>query len=224
MKFLLMSQAVENESIKQALLDLVGKPFAEANVLMVTTASNAAFGDKRWLIRMFNQFDSLGFAKIDIIDFAGLPEDAWLPQFEAADVLMFTGGNTTHLAYEMGRANMKQHLEKLLGTRVYASNSAGSIVTGASLAMVNEEDYAYAPSRIDDLKAATSLGYHGLHIRPHWKNPGHSRSTESWVEAKIAENNITDPVYLLDDQSALKIDGDQLKVVSEGEWKVYNEV
>lgn len=222
MKFLLMSQALENDSIKQALQDLLGKSFSESKVAIVTTSSNPVFGDKRWLIKMINQFDEVGFETVDILDFAGLPEDVWLPRLEKADVLMFTGGNSTHLANEMRKVGMKERLDKLLETRVYASNSAGSIVTCASLAMANDKHFSYSEQAQipEDL---TSLHYHPFHLRPHWNHPEHSASTEAWVEARIAERNVTDPVYLIDDQTALKVVDGEVEVISEGEYKIYNQ-
>ena len=220
MKFLLMSQGVENESIKEALLDLLGKPFSETNLAFIPTASLASPVEKSWLLKMLNQFYDLGFQNYDIVDIAGLPEDTYLQRLEAADLLMFSGGNTMHLAYTIKRIGFKKHLDRLLETRVYAGNSAGSIVSTSALHMAGDKHGSY--SSMVDLSDIGALKYHNFQLRPHWKHPSHVRSTEEWVEKTIAENNITEPVYLLDDQSAIKVDGEKIEVVSEGEWKVYN--
>lgn len=222
MKFLLTSQGLENESIKAALADLLGKPYGDSQVTFVTTASHASPSDKRWLFRIFSQFDELGFRTIDTLDFAGLPEDVWLPRLQAADLLMFTGGNTIHLAYEMQKAGMKERLDELLKTRVYAGNSAGSIVATKDLSMSNPDDRGYSTSRdLNDFNE--TLGYLDFHIRPHWKHPDHAHSTEAAVQEKIEKYHITDPVYLIDDQTAIKVDGENVEVVSEGDWKVCNQ-
>lgn len=39
---------------------------------------------------------------------------------------------------------------------------------------------------------------------------------------KEVTKNISDTVYAIDDQTAIKVDGDSIEVVSEGAWEKFN--
>ena len=47
-----------------------------------------------------------------------------------------------------------------------------------------------------------------------------SNKTKEYLEQFAKE--ISTPIYALDDQSAVKVDGDTLEVISEGKWKKFN--
>jgi dipeptidase E len=55
LRLLLTSAGIQNESLKAALIDLVGKPFDQANVVFIPTASVAASGHHGWLVEDLNR-------------------------------------------------------------------------------------------------------------------------------------------------------------------------
>lgn len=221
MKLLLTSEGFHNESIKQAFYEMLDKPVNELNIALVTTASNANQGDKRWLISIMNQFDEMGFKNIDFFDFVGLPKELWLPRLENADVIFFSGGNTTHLMYEIKIAGLDTELKKLLESKVYVGNSAGSIVATKNLSISNPKDRDYYSPRKDEFDNV-ALELVDFLLRPHYNTPGHP-STEADVLKMIEENDVKEKVYLIDDDTAIRVVDDKVDVISEGAWKVFND-
>ncbi len=61
MKLLLTSAGLRNETLRQALRDLLQKPFASTNVVYVPTASVAEPGDHGWFVTDLNRVYGLGF-------------------------------------------------------------------------------------------------------------------------------------------------------------------
>ena len=60
MKLLLTSAGITNESLKKALLDLVGKEVSKTKIAIVPTASNMEEGDKDWLINDYQNLKKIG--------------------------------------------------------------------------------------------------------------------------------------------------------------------
>lgn len=218
MKLLLTSQGFYNDSIKKAFIKMLDKPIEELNVIVVNTACNARFGDKRWFIELMNQTIDMGFKTVDMMDFAGLPKEIWLPRFEAADVIFFAGGNTYHLMYEIKKAGVDAVILDLLKTRIFIGNSAGSMIATKNLSLGNPKHRTYLDSRVDELTNET-LGLTDFLLRPHFNSPGHP-SSESEVREMMKNNNVTEDVYLIDDNTAVKVVDDEIEVVSEGDWKL----
>lgn len=220
MKLLLTSEGFYNETIKRAFYGMLEKPVEETNIVLVTTAANAVEGDKRWLISVLNQLHSMGFKTVDFFDFAGLPKELWLPRMESSDVIFFNGGNTAHLMYEIKKAGLGPELRKLLETRIYIGNSAGSIAATKNLSLSNPKHKNYCSSRTSELDNV-AMGLVDFLLRPHYNLPGHPSSEED-VLKMMQDNHVTERVYLIDDNTAVKVIDGQEDVVSEGEWKVFN--
>jgi dipeptidase E len=218
MKLLLTSQGFYNESIKKAFYEMLEKPIEETNLIFVTTAANCRFGDKRWIIALLNQIAGMGLKTIDILDFSGLPEELWGPRFEEADVIFFAGGNTYHLMYEIKKSGLYTVIKNLLRTKVFVGNSAGSIIATKNLSLGNPKHLEYCESRVDELTNET-LGLVNFLVRPHYNLPGHP-SSESEVREMMNRNNVIEDVYLIDDNTAIKVIDDTIEVISEGEWKL----
>ena len=73
---------------------------------------------------------------------------------------------------------------------------------------------------IGKYKDNQGLGYVNFHIRPHFNSPDFPKLRTKNL-AKIAKN-MPEPIYAIDDQSAIKFDNGQISVVSEGKWKKFN--
>lgn len=216
MKLLLTSAGLRNKTLVRTFLDLLGKPIAESRLLFVPTAANADPGDKWWLLEDLNAFWALKPLELDIVDFAGLPKELWLPRLEAADCLIFGGGNTLHLMKSMLDENFHELLKKWLDTKLYVGVSAGSIVTGPTLGTSSSMDVYQEKYNVK--LSDQALGLVDFYVRPHFQNPDFPLVTEENVteQAKSLGSNI----YLLDDGSGVVVDGTSVRVVSEGAWKL----
>lgn len=219
MKLLLTSGGLMNESLVKALSELVDKkPFSELNLAFIPTASNMEAGDKWWLIEDLETCKRLGFKVIDIVDISALPKEIWKERLEAADILLVEGGNTFHLIFWVNKSGLKELLPELLKTRVYVGISAGSMVMGKSLVLAGSEKEIV--KSIGEEVVEEGLRMVDFLIVPHLNSDYFPELTFDSVEKEARETN--DPVYALDDNSAIKVVGSNVEVVSEGEWKKFN--
>jgi dipeptidase E len=219
MKFLLTSNGLSNQSIADALFDLVGKPAEEVSIAFIPTAMNVGRGDKSWFI---NDLDNIRKQKpklIDIVDISALPKDNWLPRLESMDVLFFSGGNTNHLMRWLKESGLADALPNLLQTRVYAGISAGSMVTNPSLALSSNDKKIYYEEKFG-YRNEEALNLVEVYVRPHYNSEYFPDAKKAVIE-EFAKNTAV-PIYGLDDDSALKIVDGIIEVVSEGNYEKFN--
>jgi len=219
MKLLLTSGGITNGSIAKALFDLVGKKPGDTSLVFIPTASNLEKGDKGWLINDLANLKKQNFRSIDIVDISALDKKLWLPRMEEADVLFFEGGNTYHLMEWMNKSGLTEILPELLKTRVYAGSSAGSMVTNKDLALkisqiVYEED-------LDKTEEMKGLNYVDFYFLPHLNSPHFENIREDFI--KKATEGMSEKIYVLDDDSALKIVDEKVEIISEGKFIVLNQ-
>lgn len=216
MKLLLTSGGLTNKSMADALLDLVGKPFSESNIAFIPTAANVKKGHKNWFIRDLVALEKLGFKQIDIVDISALPKDVWEPRLREADVLLFEGGNTFHLMYWVKKSGLMALLPELLQSRVYLGISAGSIITSHSISVsTSEQYYSEEIGKQDDMEG---LGYVNFHIRPHLNNAKIKKELVQEMADKLKE-----PIYAIDDQTAIKVVDEKVDIITEGEYLKFNQ-
>lgn len=219
MKLLLTSSGFTNDSIRQAFLAMCDKPVGDMKLAFIPTAANVVEGDKEWLIDDLDNCRKLGFSEIDIVDFSAIPKAMWLPRLQSADAFLFGGGNTFHLMYCLERFGLKEELPSLLTSRIYVGISAGSMVTTNSL-ILSQSAKLYTEYSGKLKNDDQGLGFVKFHIRPHL-NSEWFPSVRIPVLEKLAEK-IPDPIYALDDNSAVSVIDEKIEVVSEGEWKKFN--
>lgn len=220
MKLLLTSNGICNDSIKKALLDLLGKPFSETTIVFIPTAMNVSTGDKTWFINDLLNLKQLGLKMLDIVDISALPKKVWLSRLEKADVLFFCGGNTTHLIRWIDESGLKLLLSDFLKDKIYVGISAGSIVTNPTLAFSSEDKKLYY-EEVFGYKNEDGLSLVGFYIRPHLNNPHFPKVTKTNIEEM--SKNFKESIYAIDDETAIKINGDKVEVVSEGEYFIFNQ-
>lgn len=218
MKLLLTSEGITNPSIAEALLGLLGKPFEKSRAACVPTAANGETGDKSWVEVQTQGIRNLGFSEVDVVDISKVPEDVWRASFQKADVLVFGGGNVNYLLTWLHKSGVSKVLPDLLKTRVYVGISAGSMVTARNLSM-SEAGILYY-EQTGTFKNMKGLGFVDFEIRPHL-NISYFPNVRIEYLAKLAAKNPT-PFYAIDDNTAVKVDGDTVSVVSEGKWKKFN--
>lgn len=219
MKLLLTSGGITNKSIAKALFDLIGKKPQNTTLVFIPTAANVEAGNKGWLINDLVNLKKQNFKVIDIIDISALPKDIWLPRIKRADVLFFEGGNTTHLMYWIKKSGLIKLLPNLLKTKVWVGVSAGSIVTNPALTLSNQDKKIYYEENFG-YRSEEALGLVDFYIRPHLNSSFFPHASKKNLE-KVAKE-VSETIYGIDDNSAIKVVGNKVKVVSEGEWVVFN--
>ena len=215
MKLLLTSSGLTNKSIVDALFELVGKKPSDTTIAFIPTAMNVESGDKEWFVTDLYNLKKQELKCLDIVDISALPKDIWLPKLEAVDVLFFSGGNTAHLMRWIKESGLAELLPELLKTRVYAGTSAGSIVATPSLALSSRDKIVYYEETFG-YGDKDGLGFVNFHFRPHLNSPHFPNVLKEYIQ-EIAKN-IKEPIYALDDQSALKVIDNKVEIISEGEY------
>ncbi len=217
MKLLLTSAGLTNQTIVKALDELVGRPLDQLKVAFIPTASNLEEGDKGWLIDDLRRLSFLKFKEIDIVDVSALPKEIWLARLKNADVFFVEGGNTYHLMHWFNKSGLSKVLPNLLKTRVYIGVSAGSMIVNPTIIHSYKEKQIF--NKINKNKSDKGLSYIDFMVEPHLNNSGLPEITINNLEKKLKDYPYT--VYAIDDNTAIKIDGNQLEVVSQGVWKKF---
>lgn len=210
MKLLLTSAGVTKRSIAEALESLTGKKASETKVGYVPIAANVEKGNKDWYINQFLNFWRFGYSWIDVVDPTAADVD-WQERLADVDVIFVSGGNTFHLLNQYRKTGFDKWLNDNLDSKVYVGVSAGTIVTAPTIEVAGMPPGDPNLPGISDL---TGLGWVDFEIEPHCTKDRFEVVDEY---AKTRSN----PVYAIDDQSAIMVNGDKVEVVSEGTWQKY---
>ena len=221
MKLLLTSGGVTNPSIRAALIDLLGKPVGESSALCIPTAMYghpmAGPGTKAWQFisgNSENPMVDLGWNSVGVLELTALPsigEERWVPLVREADCLLVSGGDALYLCYWMRQSGLADLLPSLSET-TWVGLSAGSMVLTPR---IGEDFVQWRPPAGDD----GTLGIVDFSICPHLAADG--MPGNSMAEAEQWAAGISGPAYAMDDQTAIKVAGGIVEVVSEGQWKLF---
>lgn len=214
MKLLLTSSGITNQSIANALFELTGKKPEDTTVVFIPTASNIETGDKDWLINDLLNLKKLNFKSIEITDISAVDEEIWKPSVEGVDILFFEGGNTYHLMQWLNKSGLAKMLPELLKDKVYVGVSAGSMVTNKDLALKISQ-IIYSEDLDKDYEMA-GLNYVDFYFLPHLNSEYFVNLREDFVRNAVKDMN--EKIFVLDDDSALKIVDGKIEVISEGKW------
>lgn len=135
-------------------------------------------------------------------------------------MLVFGGGNTLYLMYQLTRSGLAKLLPKLLKNKIYVGISAGSMVASKSLAVTVSRSRTLYSKKTGEYKGDNGLGFVNFHIRPHLNSPHFPKVCDKHL--KEVAKHITDTIYAIDDDSAVKVIDGKEEVVSEGKWLRYN--
>jgi dipeptidase E len=213
LKLLLASGGITTTSIRDALVDLLGKPIENSRALCIPTAE---YGHPRctpasaW--RFIAGQGDAGWKSVGILELTALPsigEERWAPWVREADVLMVDGGDATYLCHWMRQSGLADLMASLTET-VWVGVSAGSMVMTPRIG----DEFVSWPSAPDD----STLGIVDFSIFPHLNNPDLPSNTMAAAEKWAA--GLSGPAYAVDDQTALKVVDGTVEVVSEGRWKL----
>lgn len=218
MKLLLTSSGNTNKSIENALLDILGKPFAEARLVFIPTAANVEEDISGWLENDINNFRKLELKSLEVIDISKVEKETWLPIFEKADILVFGGGNEEYLLNCIREVGLESLLQEFIKTKIYVGISAGSMITAKMLSL-NDSGALYY-EKFDRKGEHEGLGYVNFEVRPHLNSP-HFPQVRIDILQEIA-SKIGHTFYAIDDNTAIKVVDGNIEIVSEGEWKKFN--
>jgi dipeptidase E len=220
MKLLLTSAGISNPSIRNELLNLLGKPIAEASALFVPTAiypyPNGADIARRVLDgSLGDPFCQLGWKSLGILELTALPsikKDIWLPMLQQTDALLVGGGDCQYLTYWMQQSGLAALLPSLLQKTVYVGLSAGSMIMTRYGTTFGHHTL---PANIDK-----SLSLVDIAIHPHLDHERFPENSLASLEKLSA--TLPMPSYAIDDQTALKVTNSAIEVITEGHWKLFN--
>jgi dipeptidase E len=242
MRLLLTSSGISNPSIHNALVDLLGKPMAEANALFIPTAiypfpGGAGMAWKAICGKAKSPLAQLGWKSLGVLELTALPsidKEAWVPSVEEADALLVWGGDPLYLSYWMRQSGLAELLPSLRPDSVYVGVSAGSMAVAATFgesytnpprgshsALTSEEIVFSTPEgeikRL--LVTAHGAGLVDFALIPHLDNQDHPDASAANAEKWAARLPV--PVYAIDDQTAITVVDGTVAVVSEANWKLF---
>ncbi len=219
MKLLLTSGGITNPSIRDALVELLGKPIAESTALCIPTAQwghpmCGPTSARRFVVgERPSHLSSLGWKSVGLLELTALPTigaERWVPWVREADVLLVDGGDATYLCHWMRESGLADLLPSLPDT-VWVGVSAGSMVMTPRIGA----DFVEWPSAPDD----QTLGFVNFSIFPHLD----AFPTNTLADAERWAADIGGPAYAIDEQTALKVVDGVVEVVSEGHWKRFGQ-
>ena len=153
----------------------------------------------------------LGWKSLGVLELTALPsieKERWVPWVEETDVLLVNGGDSLYLCHWMQQSGLVELLPSLPNT-VWVGLSAGSMVMTPR---IGQDFVQWKPPTGGD----ATLGVVDFSICPHLAPdgmPGNSMAeAEQWVAG------IAGPAYAIDDETAIRVVGGAVDVVSEGQW------
>lgn len=211
MKLLLTSSGVDNRTIAKALHELTGKLPGDTKVGFVPTAANAEQGNKDWFINQFVKLWRFGYNWVDVVDPSANNVD-WKTRLNECDVIFISGGNTFHLLDQARKSGFDKWLEDNKNKKVFVGSSAGTLFLTPTIEIAGLEP---GPDiNLCGITDLTAMGWVDFEVEPHC-NQARFKVVETYAKKK---NN---PVYAIDDQTAIKIDDDKVEVVTEGSWELF---
>src|SRR6476469_3142920 len=203
-RFLLTSAGIKNPSINEALVDLLGKPVADADALCIPTAGyghpyGSPAGAWRFITgQATTPMCELGWKSLGVLELTALPsidKERWVTWVQETDVLLVNGGDALYLCHWMQQSGLVD-LFPSLGEKVWVGLSAGSMVMTPRIG----EDFVQwqAPGGGD-----STLGIVDFSICPHVAHDGLPGNTMAFAERWAA--GIGGPAYAIDDETAFSV-------------------
>jgi len=217
MKYLLTSAGIKNASIHNALVGLLGKPIADCSALCIPTAIYPFPVGPAMAYRFIrgsaaSPMTELGWKSLGVLELTALPsikKEYWVAAVQQTDALLVFGGDVLYLCRWMQESGLADLLPSL-HEAVYVGVSAGSMLTAPVFGETYDD-----PNK--PFVIPKGLGLVDFALLPHVDHANHPESSMAKVERMAAEVPV--PTYAIDDQTAIKVTGGAVEVVSEGHWK-----
>jgi dipeptidase E len=242
MKLLLTSSGITNATIRNALVELLGKPIEESSALFVPTGiypfrDGFRSGYRATIGQLGGPMAALGWKSMGVLELTALPSidpEAWQPTVRETDALLIWGGDPVYLAHWLRESGLAALLPSLTET-VYVGTSAGAIAAADTFV----ESYSNPPKRAGEVLktedavvetpdgdipvkyvTARGIGLIDFTIIPHLEVPNHE---DAWMtNAQNWASRMPGPTYAIDDNSAIRVVDGAVEVVSEGHWKLFD--
>jgi dipeptidase E len=150
-----------------------------------------------------------------VLELTALPSmdrNRWETWVRETDVLLVNGGDAMYLCYWMRQSGLTDLLPSLEKT-VWVGLSAGSMV------MTPRVGEAFVDSKPSMTGNDLALGQVGFSIFPHLDNPDLPNNT--MAHAERWSRSIDVPAYAIDDETAIEVVDGNVRIVSEGNWKLF---
>lgn len=197
MKLILCSEGFHTQNTVQACVDLVSKPQDKITFAVINEAYAVEEGDKRWVLSNLSDVANNFPAEMDIVNLLALPLKEVEKRVLQKDAIFVVGGHTDYLMSVFVKTGFDKLLPKLLETKVYVGNSAGSMVVGKRL---STEAYQKIYSEKGSYGVNNYLGLVDISIMPHLDSPHFPNRKETLLEASKNHSGI---IYGLRDDSAV---------------------
>lgn len=186
---------------------MVGLPLREIKIAFIPTASNLDMAGKAYALQQKLAINGLGVSEVKTVDIEKMPREKWQPILEEAHVIYVNGGNTTHLMQCVASSGLQETLPRLLESRVYVGVSAGSYICTPDTGLNSDNVPEVLPG----------LNYVNFAIQAHYKST-RFKLAETLDLVKARTKGCPYPIYVLDDQSAVKVVDGAIEVIGKGEW------
>ena len=221
MKLLLTSAGIKNESIRDALVDLLGKPIGESDALCIPTATYGhpwTGPGEAWRFISGREphcpMCELGWKSLGVLELTALPSigaERWVPWVRETNVLLVNGGDALYLCHWMRQSGLAELIPSLVDT-VWVGLSGGSMVMTPR---IGEDFVGWRPPAGDD----ETLGLVDFSIFPHLDHPDLPENT--MADAERWAVGIAGPAYAIDDETAITVTDGAVEVISEGNWRLF---
>lgn len=215
-KLLLTSGGITNASIRDALVEMLGKPIEASSALCIPTAQwghpmcgpesvrGFVTGLPPWGGMSSLPWKSLGMLELTALP--TIPRSRWEAWVREVDALLVDGGDATYLAHHM-RVSGVADLPPSLTDTTWVGVSAGSMVMTPRIG----DFFVEWPSAPDD----RTLGLVDFSIFPHLD----VFPTNTMAAAERWAAGLDNPAYVMDDESAIRVVDGSVDVISEGTWR-----
>jgi dipeptidase E len=230
MKFLLTSSGISNDSIRHALVDLLGKPIAESSALCIPTAAYACPGGASMAYRFISgvarsPMCELGWKSLGVLELTALPsikQEQWVPLVQEVNALLVYGGDVLYLCSWMRQSGLADLLPELSRETVYVGVSSGSMVVTPNFGEAYDGWFCREPPASNlPTGDERALGLVDFALFPHLDLP--ESPDNSMANAERWAAGVDVPTYAIDDQTAIQVVDGVVDVVSEGHWKLFTQ-
>jgi dipeptidase E len=220
MRMLLTSNGISNALIRDALIDLLGKPIADSRVVVVIDAILGFPGDSSTLVEHLERLRSFGWAEFDVASLFAGPRELVESRLRSADVILGYGGSNLWLAHAWKATGLAPVLAQLLEEKVYVGWSAGSMIFPRLLGRWPEDfddQEELDLFGLDEVAPVVPLfdWFFLAHLGADWLPAG----AEEWAARGAARTR--QRVWFIDDDSALLVRDPTADpvVISAGHWR-----
>ncbi len=223
MRMLLTSEGVPTDLIRQALVDLLGKPIAESKIVAVIDAILPFPGDNTKTLADLDSVCALGWKQYDLLSLFAGPASLVESRLRSADVIFCYGGSNHWLAHAWTSTGLAPVLAELLDERVYLGWSAGSMIFSRRQAeSVEAFDNQDEVAMFELESVAPAVPLFDWSVICHRGAAWQPQVTDELVAGCAAR--LGGPVYFLDDETALIVrdPASPPAVVSTGQWRHFD--